>query len=124
MKRWVAQTGGGALIIASTITAAVFGPDILAGDQEALVIATVGTKSQRFIGEVVIVKEPGHPWGRCDNPQTQADVEYCAKKGSGLSYTVRTVPFITEAETNSINAKTLRVRVNDTQKPTSLIVIP
>lgn len=121
MKKWIAGTG--AAIVAG-ITIAIFGLDTGAGDTEALIIATLGTKPNFQKGEVILVKEPGHPWGRCDNPQTQADIDYCAAKGTGLTYTVRTVDFITEAEAASINAQILRAKVVSVQNPTNLVIIP
>ena len=152
MKRWIAVGAGGLAIVAG-ITISQLGGDVEAGDHHILIVADSGTLSMEA-GEIILawtqVPTPTpmptptpapagtltptpyptatpHPtiaWCRCDNPQTQEDIDYCKAKGTGVVFTARTVSFITEAEGNSINARTLRAKVNDTENPTSLITIP
>lgn len=133
-------TAGGVLVIAGLVTAAIFGLDVEEGDIHLLITVDPGTTSQE-VGQVILASTPvptttpvpaGSPtptpgpsiWGRCDNPQTQDDLDYCKALGSGWVGTVRTVNFVTEAEANSINARTLKVKVNDAENPSSLISLP
>jgi len=120
MNKWIE----GGLAIAGIINIAVIGTPVGVNDREVLIVSNAGSKARLQSGEIVRVVDPGHPWGRCDNPQTQADIDYCKAKGTGVVFTVRTVDFITEAEANSINAFTLRAKLNDAKNPTSFVTLP
>ena len=129
MKKWVRDTIGGiVLAVVSGVTIFVatqedFDPGEEAGKLEVQYVVDVGTKASLTAGHIIQARPIGFNWGRCDNPETQADVDYCKALGSGALPTVESLP-VTDAEANSINAKTATYKVDDLADPTTIILVP